>query len=150
MSNLKITELPQSTNPLDGNEILAVVQDGETRQTTLTEVNKPRGLSHTLQDGDTINLASGVFNGYDMYKFSWFGAGGNQNATVTLPDVSDSGRMIRFITDSSFTSNTHARLTSKVNQTIDGGTEYVLNIAYEGVMIWSDGTEWFVIQAKSH
>lgn len=151
MANRKISELPQSTLPLQGDELFAVVQDGETRQTTLNETKKERALTHTLQDGDSFNLASAPFNGYDTYLFRWANGGsGNQNATIILPDVSDSGRAIRFITDGSFTSNTHGNLTTKVGQTLDGGTQYVLNRPYEGVTIWSDGTEWFIIQAKSH
>lgn len=149
MANRKISELPQSTI-LQGDEIFAVVQDGETRKTTLSDTKKDNGVSTTLQNGDSIDLSSGGFNGYSLYLLKWTGGSGNQNATVTLPDVSDSGRFIRIITNGSFTSNTHARLTTKSGQTIDGGTEYVLNIAYEGVAIWSDGTEWFIVQAKAH
>ena len=149
MADLKISELT-SANVLTGVEEFAVVQDGITKKTTINNVKNEYGVSHTLQNGDTINLASESLNGYDLYLFKWVGGSGNQNATVTLPDVSDSGRVIRIITNGSFTSNTHARLTTKPGQTIDGGTEYVLNREYEGVAIWSDGTEWIVVQAKAH
>jgi len=148
MSNLKITELPQS-NSLDGTEILAVVQDGVTKKATINNIQQLYGVSQTLQDGDTYNmLQSGKF--YDIHILNWAGAGGNQNATVILPDVSDSGRIIRIITKGGFTSNTHANLTPKAGQTIDGGNLYVINKPYEGVAIYSDGTEWIVVQAKAH
>ena len=149
MANLKISELTQSTI-LTGVEEIAVVQSGVTKKTTIGSIKKEFGSSITLQNNDTINLGEAGFSGYDLYQLKWIGGSGNQNATITLPDVSDSNRIIRIITNGSFTSNTHARLTSKSGQTIDGLIEYVINKAYEGVTIWSDGTEWTVIQAKAH
>lgn len=149
MANLKISELPQSTI-LTGVEELAVVQSGVTKKTTIGNIKKEFGTSVTLQNNDTINLGEAGFSGYDLYLLKYIATNGNENATITLPDVSDSNRIIRIITNGSFTSNTHARLTSKSGQTIDGVTEYVINKAYEAVTIWSDGTEWIVIQAKAH
>ena len=149
MANLKISELPQSTI-LTGSEEFAVVQSGVTKKATISDIKQEYGTSITLQNNDTINLGEAGFSGYDLYQFKWIGGSGNQNATVTLPDVSDSNRIIRIVTNGSFTSNTHARLTSKSGQTIDGVSEYVINKAYEAVSIWSDGTEWTVIQAKAH
>lgn len=149
MANLKISELPQSTI-LTGVEEFAVVQSGVTKKATISDIKQEYGTSVTLQNNDTINLGEAGFSGYDLYLLKWIGGNGNQNATITLPDVSDSNRIIRIITNGSFTSNTHARLTSKSGQTIDGVFEYVINKAYEAVTIWSDGTEWIVIQAKAH
>jgi hypothetical protein len=149
MANKKISEL-NSASILTGVEEFAVVQSGVTKKTTINNIKQEYGTSFTIQDGDTINLGEAGFSGYDLYLLKWIGGNGNQNATITLPDVSDSGRIIRIITNGSFTSNTHARLTSKSGQTIDGLTEYVINKAYEAVTIWSDGTEWIVIQAKAH
>ncbi len=149
MANKKISEL-NSASFLTGVEEFAVVQSGVTKKTTISDIKREYGTSFTIQDGDTINLGEGGFSGYDLYLLKYNATSGNENATITLPDVSDSNRIIRIITNGSFTSNTHARLTSKSGQTIDGGTEYVINKAYEAVTIWSDGTEWIVIQAKAH
>jgi len=149
MANRKISEL-NSASILTGVEEFAVVQSGVTKKATISNIKQEYGTSFSIQDGDTINLGDGGFSGYDLYLLKYIATSGNENATITLPDVSDSNRIIRIITNGSFTSNTHARLTSKSGQTIDGSTEYVINKAYEAVTIWSDGTEWIVIQAKAH
>jgi hypothetical protein len=34
--------------------------------------------------------------------------------------------------------------------TLDGSTNYFeVNVPYEGIKIWSDGNEWFIIQSKA-
>jgi hypothetical protein len=56
---------------------------------------------------------------------------------------------MRFISDSTFHNSTHVRLTPASGQNIDGDSiSYDINKAYEGITLWSDGTEWFVIQKK--
>ena len=40
-------------------------------------------------------------------------------------------------------------LTPQAGETIDGGATYEIK-SYNGCSIWSDGTEWIVIQAKQH
>ncbi len=70
--------------------------------------------------------------------------------TVYLPDATTNvNRLIRFISDTTFTTNTKVNLTAINSQTIDGSTDaYIINKEYEGVQLWSDGTEWFIIQKK--
>jgi hypothetical protein len=72
---------------------------------------------------------------------------------LTLPDATDLNnvnRVIRFISDTTFVTNTQARLTPFGSQTIDGSTNYyTINKEYEGVTLWSNGTEWFIIQKKA-
>jgi len=80
-------------------------------------------------------------------------SGPQGNMALTLPDATDSNnvnRVIRFISDTTFTVNTQARLTPFGSQTIDGSTNYyTINKEYEGVTLWSNGTEWFIIQKKA-
>jgi len=57
---------------------------------------------------------------------------------------------MRFISDSTFSTNTRIYLTPATGQNLDGSTNYYeINKAYEGIKIWSDGTEWFIIQKKA-
>jgi len=84
-------------------------------------------------------------------KLSW--TGGSGTAVYTLPDATTSNntnRFIRFISDSTFATNTHVDLTPAAGQKLDDSSNaYRINKAYEGIAIWSDGTEWFVIQKKA-
>jgi len=58
-------------------------------------------------------------------------------------------RVIRITNDSTVTANDKVHVTPVVPETVDGDPYYVLNKPYNGVAIWSDGTNWTVIQAKS-
>ncbi|MGY8803977.1 MAG: hypothetical protein ACKVK6_07060, partial [bacterium] len=77
--------------------------------------------------------------------------GGVENTTLNLPDATlNVNRLIRFLSDTTFNANTRVNITAINAQTIDGSTNaYVVNKEYEGVQLWSDGTEWFVIQKKA-
>ena len=57
---------------------------------------------------------------------------------------------MRFASDSTFSSNTRIYLTPIGGDELDGSTgNYEINKAYEGIKIWSDGSEWFIIQKKA-
>ena len=72
---------------------------------------------------------------------------------LTLPDATDSNnlnRVIRIISNSTFATNTHTDLTPASGQTLDGSSSaFRINKGYEGIKVWSNGIEWFVIQAKA-
>ena len=47
-------------------------------------------------------------------------------------------------------SSTRVELTPTGSDTLDGiSGAYVINKTYEGVQVWSDGIEWFIIQKKA-
>jgi hypothetical protein len=74
---------------------------------------------------------------------------GNGTHTITLPAVASStNRAIRFFTNSSVDANHRVDLVGNASETIDGGSNFLFNRNYEGVMLWCDGTEWIIIQAK--
>ena len=59
-------------------------------------------------------------------------------------------RSIRIISDSSTDANHNIDIVPAGSETLDGGTTgFTINRSYEGLMVWSDGTEWFVIQSKN-
>ena len=89
---------------------------------------------------------------YNLIDISWDGLGSG-NYTLNLPSASLlTHRNIRIITDGSLDNGARDKifLTPASGDTIDGGATFELSKRYESVSIWSDGTEWIVIQAKAH
>tara|TARA_R110000782_G_C14689472_1_gene400972 strand:+ start:312 stop:827 length:516 start_codon:yes stop_codon:yes gene_type:complete len=170
MPNLPISGLPSSST-LQGDELFADVQGGVTKYTTLDNVTSyvsssievynqtnPNNsyivpVTLTVSAGDTINLSDSVYQNTSMIELSWSG-GTNPDVTLNLPDATNPNntyRTIRFISDSTFrNASHHVDLTPTGGQTLDGSTNpYVINKEYEGIMVWSDGVEWFVVQKKA-
>jgi hypothetical protein len=149
MADKTISQLTQAS-ALVGTELLVTVQSGETKQTTVNKVKNtlvPYNL--TVSADDTVNLSSSIFDQAMLIKLTW--TGGSGNMTINLPSASDNiNRAIRFISNGGFNTNTRARVTPSGGDTLDGSTNYYeVNVAYEGIKIWSDGNEWFIIQKKS-
>lgn len=149
MPNLKISQLPEAT-ALQGNENIVVVQSNQTKHSDLHAIKNYIVSTHLTAESDVdVNLDVATYNDVRMFKFSW--TGGNGTADYTLPSaVSHPNRIIRFISDSTFTNNTHLDLYPKASETLDGSSNaYRINKAFEGLAIWSDGTEWYIIQKKA-
>jgi len=157
MPDLPISGLPQAILPLDGTEQLVLVQGGVTKQITAEDQNYINytlssylvPINLTCQDGVDISL-----NGLDVtaiFRLSWTGSSGNMQ--LILPDATDPlnvNRSIRFISDDTYATNTRSYLTPQLGQTIDGSSSYYeINKSWEGIMVWSDGVEWFIIQKKA-
>jgi len=103
MANLKISELPQAST-LQGTELVAVVQGGATKKSTLNEVrtystrNYITPTSITVAKDEVVNLNDATYQFADMIRLSWNGSNGTM--TLNLPDATDSinvNRVIRFI-----------------------------------------------------
>lgn len=150
MANKKISELTSAT-ALDGTELIAVVQSSTTVQTTVNDVkNYLIATNIDVSATQSVDLGDAVYDGATMIHLSW--SGGDGNMTLTLPSTNggNTNRTIRFISDSSFATNTRVYLTPAGSDTIDGSTDYYeINKEYEGIALWSDGSEWFIIQKKA-
>ena len=146
MADKRISALDTAT-ALGGTEQLPLVQSGTTKKTTVNGIkNYLIATNLTAQASVNVDLAN--YPDAHIIHLSWSGANGT--ATYTLPSASSStNRKIRFITDSTFNTNTRVDLTPASGDTLDGGGAYEINKAYEGIAIWSDGTEWFIIQKKA-
>ena len=107
------------------------------------------GQAKTAELDQAVDLDCEDYDETRILKLSWTGDAGI--AVYTLPSASGHpNRLIRFISDSTFTTNTKVRLTPLSGENLDGSSDYYeINKAYEGVAIWSDGTEWFIIQKKA-
>jgi hypothetical protein len=148
MADKKISELTTAST-LTGTEQIPLVQASTTKKITVSSFNKLIVVSKTASAAETVNLDDSTYDNAQIIKLSWTGANGT--AVYTLPDATNhTNRKIRFISDSTFHSNTHVELTPKSGQNLDGSTNnYDINKAYEGIAVWSDGTEWFIIQKKA-
>ena len=149
MANLKISELPQAT-AIQGNEEIAIVQGGSTKRTTVnTTKNYIVPTTLTVSDGQTINLSDIGYQSVDMIRLTWSGANGTM--VLNLPDATQNvNRLLRFLSNGGFASATRVELTPILSQTLDGSTTaYVINKEFEGIQLWSDGIEWFIIQKKA-
>lgn len=157
MADKKISQLTEVTAAnIVGTEEIALVQSTETKKTTLEDVQ--RFISNHLEPttlsvvaGGTYDLGGEVYDEAELIVLSW--VGGNGRATLTLPDLTldkNLNRTKRIITDSSFDNSTHVDLTPYGSQTLDGSNDaFDLNRAYEGIKVWGNGTEWFIIQQKA-
>jgi D-alanyl-D-alanine carboxypeptidase len=158
MANKKISDLSLvAASDLDGSEVIAIVHSSETKKTTLSNLENliVTHLTATnitvVSGGSDIDLGDSAYDNAEMIKLSW--SGGGDNIEITLPDATEAknlNRQIRLITDSTYTTSTRAELTPVSGQTLDGEeSSYTINKAYEGITVWCDGTEWFIIQAKA-
>lgn len=157
MADKKISQLTAVTAAnITGAEDLPIVQSGATKKTSLEDVqhyiiNHLDPTTLTVSAGNTYDLGASIYDEAELIVLSWSGGAGT--ATLTLPDVTATknlNRAKRFITDSTFSNSTHANLTPVGSQTIDGANSaFDLNRAYEGIKMWGNGTEWFIIQQKA-
>ena len=158
MSDKKISDLTNVTAAnITGAEEIAIVQSSETKKSNLTNVQSfivnhldPTALTVSVAGG-TIDLNDTAYDEAELIVLTW--SGGNGTVELTLPDATAAknlNRSKRIISDSSFSTATHADLTPRAGQTLDGGSSaFRINKAYEGIKIWCNGTEWFIIQAMA-
>lgn len=124
--------LTQSTNTVD-----ISVNRNEVAKIFPVTITGTAGGSQTYAD-----VSNFVYLKYDQTT-------GNGTHTITLPAVASSAnRTIRFFTNGSVDANHRVDLVGNASETIDGGSNFLFNRNYEGVMLWCDGTEWIIIQAK--
>ena len=169
MPNLPISGLPASST-LQGDELFADVQSGVTKYTTLDDVKNyvTSSIDTYTQNNsfnsylvpvnltveDTVNqyLTGSEFANTAMIHIDWTGSDGG-TMDLFLPDATapiNTNRSIRFITDNTFTTNTRCELKPLPGQTLDNSAgSYTINKSYEGIMVWSDGIEWYRIQTKA-
>jgi len=145
----KISQL-NSVSSVQPSDVLAVVQGGETKKATVSHLENYLVPSNiTVSDGDTVNLSDSTYSDSMLIRLSWSGANGTM--TLNLPSASDNtNRLMRFISNGGFNNATRVELTPINSETLDGSTSaYVINKEFEGIQVWSDGVEWFIIQKKA-
>lgn len=151
MADKKISQLTTAT-ALTGSEQIPLIQSSETKKATVSDITSHIvTVAKSVSDSDTVNLSDAEFKDAAMIKLSW--SGDNGTATLNLPDATSSNslnRFFRIITDGTVASAKKIDLTPTGGQTLDGSTSaYEVNSSYEGIAVWSDGTEWYIIQKKA-
>ena len=141
MGNLKISALPAAT-ALQGDENIVVVQGAVTKQSTVQNiVNYIVPTQLTVTEGTTVNLSDSAYATSELIELSWSGATGTMVLNLPLA-ASNANRVMRFISNTGFAASTHADVTPQGGDTLDGSTnKYRINKAYEGIQVWSNGTE---------
>ena len=145
----KISQL-NAVSSVQPSDVLAVVQGGETKKATVSHLENYLVPSNiTVSDGDTVNLSDSTYSDSMLIRLSWSGANGTM--TLNLPSASDNtNRLMRFISNGGFNNATRVELTPINSEILDGSTSsYVINKEFEGIQVWSDGVEWFIIQKKA-
>ena len=87
----------------------------------------------------------------NIVKIGW--SGGNGTYVINLPSATAIPyRVIRFVTNGTYPGGgAHkVRFTATGGETIDGAAFFETSKVYEGIAVWSTGTEWVIIQAKAH
>jgi len=107
----------------------------------------------SVQADETINLSDSEYDDVFMILLTWAGESPG-TMTLNLPTAggANANRTIRIISDSTFeASGSHkTNVTPTGGENLDGGTDaFLINRGYEGLKIWSNGTEWFIIQQKA-
>lgn len=147
----KISALDAATS-LQGIELIPVVQSNATKKAKISDIiNYIAPFALTVQPSTPIDLGNSTYDSVEMIRLNWSGVNGTM--VLTLPDATSTNninRVMRFISNSTLAAAKKVHITPSGSQTIDGANSYYeINKAYEGVTLWSDGVEWFIIQKKA-
>ena len=145
----KISQL-NAISSIQETDLIAVVQNGSTQKATISQIeNYLVPVNITASAGQTINLSDSTYVDSMLVRLSWSGVNGTM--TLNLPSASaNTNRVMRFLSNGGFANATRVELTPINSETLDGSTSaYVINKEFEGIQIWSDGVQWFIIQKKA-
>ena len=110
--------------------------------TGVTATLEPEFITASPGGSSTITTTKNIID------ITWSGGGGDY--TLNLPSAAAIPyRFLRIVNDSTVTANERVNVTATGGDTIDGAASYTMNKAFNGIAVWSDGSNWIVIQAKS-
>ena len=85
---------------------------------------------------------------YNMVDIDWLGGSGTY--VLNIPSaVANPYRVIRVSNNATVGAQDKVHVTPPLGETIDGAAFYNIQKPFNGISVWSDGTRWVVIQAKS-
>jgi len=154
----KLTELdPLLSNDLSGVDPLYIVDvsSDKSKKVLLSELFTWAKNKINTQPPFLITATPGGSSSYSDDKniiyLSW--SGGSGTFDLILPSATDIPyRNIQIISDGTLSANDKVHVLAPVGERIDGDINpgfYTLNKPFNGVTVWSDGTQWIVTQAKS-
>ena len=153
MARISNTETYPNQSPIEGADyLIGTGVDLLTKTFTLLDISTYAGTGLKTLAPLTITAApnaSSVFSAdNNLIYITW--VGGNGDYTLTIPSAASIPyRTFRVVNDSTLSANTRVQVTAVAGESIDGSASYELRKSYGGVSLWSDGTNWIVIQAKS-
>ena len=151
---LTISSSVQDSNGAVGTEGQILVADSSSRLLWDDATDVVSGAITKLVPFQVTASAGGssTYSANDnIVEIGW--TGGNGTYVLNIPSAATIPyRNIRFVTNSTFPSGASdkVQITAQSGETIDGAAFFEISKQYEGVSIWSNGTEWIVIQAKAH
>ena len=108
----------------------------------------------TGSNGGETFLDSASFQQCSIIQLKYQGGNGSHN--IYLPKASapeNVNRAIRIISNGTVSANDEFYLYASGSDKLDGNSgslsEFQFDRPYEGIMVWSDGTEWFRVQSKA-
>ena len=148
--NLDAVSGPSSTVQLTAGTGVSITQSGGNDVTITNTLNNVGGVVTlepeiiTVQSGGTTNLTTNK----NIVNIDWINGPGTHN--VILPSATAIPyRFLRIVNNGTVDANNKVDIYAPGTETIDGGAFYRINKVYNGIAVWSDGTNWTVIQAKS-
>tara|TARA_B110000285_G_scaffold136361_1_gene152744 strand:- start:446 stop:925 length:480 start_codon:yes stop_codon:yes gene_type:complete len=158
MASNKLTDLtPITADQLSGSDpfYLVDISVNQSKKVLLSElftwVNDKINTESPFLITATPGGSSSYSNDENIIYLSWSGGSGTYN--LTLPSATDTPyRNIQIISDGTLAANDKVHVLAPVGERIDGVINpgfYALNKPFNGVTVWSDGTQWIVTQAKS-
>lgn len=148
--NLDAASGIDSTVQLTAGSGIGISESGGNNVTIENTLNNVGGVAVLEPEFITVGPggSSTITTSKNIVDLTWSGGSGTHN--LTLPSAAAIPyRAIRFVNDSTVAAADKVHIVPAAGETIDGGAFYEINKPYNGCMVWSDGTEWIVIQAKS-
>jgi len=141
-----------STVQLTAGTNISITQTGGNNITIAADGNVGPG-GETLLIPEFITVGPGtsttITTSKNIIDLSWNG-GGSGTANVTLPSAAAIPyRFLRIVNDGTITAQDKVDVYAPGTETIDGAAFYRINKMYNGIAVWSDGSNWIVIQAKA-
>ena len=148
--DVNTTDATVSNDATIGNDL--TVSGGSTlAATSVTNFNHSGNLIENITEvshspGSTYNIGDSEY----MIFNKWQAGAANGTATINLPAAGDyEGRLIRFKSDGSISASHDILLQPNGSETIDGEASYSFNRDYDGLMLLSYRSAWYIIQRKS-
>ena len=148
--NLDAASGVDSTVQLSAGTGIGISQSGGDNVTIENTLNNVGGVA--VLDPEFMTVGPGgsstITTSKNIVDLTWSGGSGTHN--LTLPSAAAIPyRFLRIVNDNTVTAQDKVDIYAPGTETIDGAASYRINKEFNGIAVWSDGSNWIVIQAKS-
>jgi len=148
--NLDAASGIDSTVQLTAGSGIGISESGGNNVTIENTLNNVGGVAVLEPEFMTVGPggSSTITTSKNIVDLTWSGGSGTHN--LTLPSAAAIPyRFLRIVNDSTVTAQDKVDIYAPGTETIDGVASYRINKEFNGIAVWSDGSNWIVIQAKS-